>query len=343
LKKLKVIIGVIALLLISSFAFAQVELVGAGATFPAPLYTKMFDAYYQETGVKVNYQAIGSGGGQAQLTARTVDFGASDAFMTDEQLKTVPAAIVHIPIVAGAVVLTANLPGDPALKLTGDIIADIFLGKISNWNDPRIAALNPSVKFPNLNITVVHRSDGSGTTAVFSDYLSKVSTDWKTKVGTGTSLNWPVGIGGKGNPGVAGLVKQMPGSIGYVELIYVLQNKMPFASIKNKSGNFITPSLESTTIACAVSIPNDTRLSITDTAAPQGYPIASFTWIILYKEQAYGDRKDKADAVVKLIWWMTHDGQKLAAPLAYAALPKQAVEKAEAVIKSITYNGKPIF
>jgi phosphate transport system substrate-binding protein len=299
--KLKLVIGVIALLLISGFAFAQVELVGAGATFPAPLYTKMFDTYYQDTGVKVNYQAIGSGGGQSQLTARTVDFGASDAFMTDEQLKAAPAAIVHIPIVAGAVVLTANLPGDPALKFTGDVIADIFLGKISKWNDPRIAALNPLVKFPNLNITVVHRSDGSGTTSVFSDYLAKVSADWKAKVGSGTALNWPVGIGAKGNPGIAGIVKQIPGSIGYVELIYVLQNKMPFASIKNKSGNFITASLESTTAACAVSIPDDTRLSITDTAAPQGYPIASFTWILLYKEQAYGDRKDKADAMIKLM------------------------------------------
>ncbi len=332
-----------ALFTVAGFGFAETELVGAGATFPAPVYTKMFDQYGSNTGVKINYQAIGSGGGQSQLKNKTVDFGASDAFVTDDQMKDFPAPIVHVPTVAGAVVFTYNLPGNPELKLTSDVLADIFLGKISRWSDPRIAALNPSVKLPQLAISVVHRSDGSGTTAVFSDYLSKVSPDWKQKVGTGTSLSWPVGVGAKGNPGVAGLVKQLPGSAGYVELIYALQNTMPYASIKNKSGNYIKPSLESTSVACDVAIPADTRVSVTDTAAPNGYPIASFTWIILYKEQAYGNRPQaKAMETVKLLWWMIHDGQKLAEPLAYASLPKSAVGKAEAVIRSIVYNGTPL-
>ncbi len=343
MKSTRVIAAAAALLAVGGFAFAQTELVGAGATFPAPLYTKMFDQYNRDTGVRVNYQAIGSGGGIAQLKGKTVDFGASDAFMKDEDLKAAPAPIVHVPIVAGAVVVTANLPGSPSLKLTADVVADIFLGKIKKWDDARIAALNPSVKFPAADITVVHRSDGSGTTAVFSDYLSKVSADWKQKVGSGTSLSWPEGVGAKGNPGVAGLVKQLPGGIGYVELIYALQNKMPFASLKNKSGAFVTPSLESTTAACAVPIPDDTRVSLTDTDAPDGYPISGFTWILLYKDQSYDHRPaGKAETAAKLVWWMIHDGQKLAAPLEYAALPRQAVRKAEAVLRSVTFGGAPL-
>ncbi len=338
------ILAVAAVLtLAAGAAFGQTELVAAGATFPAPLYTKMFDQYMRDTDVKVNYQAIGSGGGIAQLKGKTVDFGATDAFMKDEDLAAAPAPIVHVPMVAGAVVVTYSLPGSPELKLTPDVVADLFLGKITNWSDRRIASLNPSVKLPNSRITVIHRSDGSGTTAVFSDYLSKISPEWKQKVGSGTSLPWPVGIGGKGNPGVAGLVKQTPGGVGYVELIYALQNKMPYGSLKNKSGNFITPSLESTSVACAVPMPADTRVSVTDTGAPNGYPISTFTWLILYKEQAYDNRpRAKAEAVLKLMQWMIHDGQKLAEPLAYAPLPKSVAEKAEAVLRSVTYGGVPV-
>jgi len=331
---------------LGGIGFAQsFEFVGAGATFPAPLYTKMFDQYAKEFGVKVNYQAIGSGGGQAQIKGRTVDFGASDVVMTAKDLVDAPAEIVQVPMVAGAVVLVSNLPGNPQLRFTPDVVADIFLGKIKNWNDQRISSVNPDVKFPNLNITVVHRSDGSGTTGVFSDYLSKVSDEWKTKVGMGTSLNWPVGIGGKGNPGVAGLVKQLPGAFGYVELIYAIQNNIPYALLKNKSGNWIKASLQSTSTAANVPVPEDvTKLSTTNSDAPEGYPIASFTWLLLYKEQNYGNhQKDKCEALLKMIWWMTHDGQKYAEPLAYAVLPAPVVAKAESIIKSITFDGKPLF
>jgi phosphate transport system substrate-binding protein len=343
MKLTRILAAAAVIALAGGAAFAQSELVGAGATFPAPLYTKMFDQYNRDTGVKVNYQAIGSGGGIAQLKGRTVDFGATDAFMKDEDITAAPAAIVHVPIVAGAVVVTYNLPGSPELKFSPDVVADLFLGRISKWDDPRIAALNPSAKLPRSPITVVHRSDGSGTTAVFSDYLSKVSPEWKQKVGAGTSLSWPAGVGAKGNPGVAGLVKQMPGSVGYVELIYALQNKMPYASLKNRSGAFVTPTLESTSVACAVAIPDDTRVSVTDTDAPAGYPISTFTWLILYKEQSYDNRPAaKVEAELKMLWWMIHDGQKLAEPLQYASLPSPVVKKAEAVLKSVTFGGAPV-
>ena len=340
-------ISVIALILslAAGLGFSQsVELVGAGATFPAPIYSKLFDQYAKEFGVKVNYQAIGSGGGQSQLKNKTVDFGATDVVMTEKDLAGAPAPILHIPTVAGAVVITYNLPGNPELKLTGDVVADVFLGKVKKWNDSRITDLNPSVKLPGTAITVVHRSDGSGTTGVFSDYLSKVSDEWKQKVGTGTALSWPAGVGAKGNPGVAGLVKQLPGGFGYVELIYALQNSMPFAQMKNKSGNWIKASLASTSAAANVAVPDDvTKLSTTNSDAPDGYPIASFTWLILYKEQNYDNRPQaKVQAMLKMISWMIHDGQKYAEPLSYAVLPAAVVTKADAVIKSVTFNGKPL-
>jgi phosphate transport system substrate-binding protein len=333
------------ILALGGVGFAQsYEFVGAGATFPAPLYTKMFDEYQKLTGIKVNYQPIGSGGGQAQLKGRTVDFGATDVVMTAKNLADAPAPIVHVPTVAGAVVLVSNLSGSPQLRFTGDVVADIFLGKIRKWNDERITGLNPGVTLPNLNITVVHRSDGSGTTGVFSDYLCKVSEEWKTKVGTGTSLDWPVGIGGKGNPGVAGLVKQLPGAFGYVELIYALQNNISYALIKNKAGNWMKASLETTSTAANVPVPRDvTTLSLTNTDAPQGYPISTFTWLILYKEQDYGNHtRAKCEALLKMIWWMTHDGQKYAEPLAYATLPAPVVKKAERILRSITWDGQPL-
>ena len=321
----------------------QTELIGAGATFPYPLYSKMFDVYNKGYGVEVNYQAIGSGGGIRQLINKTVDFGGSDAIMSDQDMKEAAAPILHIPTSAGAVVVTYNLTGDPELKFTPDIIADIFLGKIRKWNDPRISALNPGMKLTDMAVTVVHRSDGSGTTFIFSDYVSKVSSEWKEKVGKGTSLNWPTGLGGKGNPGVAGLVKQTPGSIGYVELIYALQNKMPYGTVKNEKGRFVTPTIASTSLAANTELPDDMKVSLTNTDAAGGYPITGFTWILVYKEQNYADRsEEKAKELVKLLWWMTHEGQKHAEPLHYAPLSKRAVEKAEKLIKSISYKEKPL-
>jgi phosphate transport system substrate-binding protein len=322
---------------------ADMELLGAGATFPYPLYSKMFDVYHRETGVQINYQAIGSGGGIRQLMNKTVDFGASDAIMSDKNLKEAGAPVLHIPTCSGAVVVTYNLAGNPQLKFTPDIIADIFLGKITKWNDPGIAAANSGMNLPDTHITVVHRSDGSGTTNIFSNYLSKVSSDWKQKVGAGPSLNWPAGLGGKGNPGVAGLVKQTPGSFGYVELIYALQNKMPYGSIKNQKGNFVKPTIHSTSLAADTALPDDMKVDLTNTDAPEGYPIAGFTWILVYKEQNYAGRTEgKAKAVVNLLWWMTHEGEKYAEPLHYAPLSKAAVGKAEKLIKSIAYEGKAV-
>ncbi len=338
----RVVVSAAVLALACVMGFAQTELTGAGATFPYPLYSKMFDEYGKEYNVKVNYQAIGSGGGIQQLKAKTVDFGGSDAFMSDADMAGLPA-ILHIPIAAGAAVVTYNLPGNPELKLTPDVTADIFLGVIGRWNDKRIMELNPGAALPDLGIVVVHRSDGSGTTSMFSDYLAKVSADWKTKVGAGTSLSWPAGVGAKGNAGVAGLVKQLPGSVGYVELIYALQNSMPYAVLKNKSGNFVKPTLASTTSALNVAIPADTRVSLTDTAAPDGYPIAGFTWVLAYKDQNTGKiTQAKAAELAKMLWWMTHQGQKYAEPLSYSALSKAAVEKAEALIRSMTFGGAPL-
>lgn len=335
---------ILILVLLSPSIPQDKEILGAGATFPYVLYSKMFDVYYKETGIKVNYQSIGSGGGIRQLKEKTVDFGASDAFLSDEQLKEYDSPVLHIPTCLGAVVITYNLLGNPELKLTPDVIADIFLGKIKKWNDPRIVSLNPGVKLPNMNITVVHRSDGSGTTFVFVDYLSKVSKEWKTKVGRGTSVAWPVGLGGKGNEGVSGLVKQVPGSLGYVELAYAKQNKLPTALVKNKKGKFIKPELSTITSAAKIEIPNDTRVSITDTDAEDGYPISSFTWILVYKEQNYKGRSfERAKQLVKLLWWIIHQGQNYTEPLDYAKLPPEVIKKAEAIIKSITYNGKPVY
>jgi phosphate transport system substrate-binding protein len=240
-------------------------------------------------------------------------------------------------------VVTYNLPGNPQLKLSRAVLTDVFLGKITKWNDKAIAALNPGVVLPSLPVTIVHRSDGSGTTSIFTDYLAKISPEWKEKVGAGKEVNWPVGLGAKGNPGVAGQVKNVPGSIGYVELIYALENDMPTAMLENKKGNYITPTLESTKISAEVEIPDDTRASLTDTDAEKGYPITGMTWLILYKEQSYDGRtKDEAKALVDLMWWMTHEGQTQCEPLKYAPLPKPTVEKAEKILKSITYGGKLI-
>ncbi|MGN6193429.1 MAG: phosphate ABC transporter substrate-binding protein PstS [Ginsengibacter sp.] len=318
-------------------------ILGAGATFPYPFYSKVFDVYNKEKGVKVNYQSIGSGGGIKQLQNKTVDFGASDAPMSDEELSKSPAPIVHIPTCLGAVIITYNLPGDPVLKFTPDVLANIFLGKIKKWNDQNIAAINPGIKLPDLAISIVHRSDGSGTTYIFSDYLSKVSAEWNTKPGKGKSLNWPAGLGAKGNEGVSGLVKQTPGSIGYVELVYALQNKMPAAQLKNKAGNFVAATLQSSSAAANIDLPADMRVSLTNTDAADGYPICSFTYLLLYKNQKYDDRTEaSAKATVDLVNFVIHDGQKYAESLGYAPLPDAAVKKAEEILKSVTYGDKAL-
>lgn len=319
-------------------------LLGAGSTFVYPLFSKMFSVYNQKTGIQVNYQSIGSGGGILQLTNKTVDFGASDGPLNDEQTRKIGAPALHIPMASGAVVITYNLPGgNNNINLTPDIIADIFLGKIKTWGDPRIAALNRTVKLPNFPILVAHRSDGSGTTNIFTNYLSKVSPEWKTRVGTGSAVNWPAGLGGKGNEGVAGLVKQTPGAIGYVELIYALQNKMFYAKVANKSRKFILPSLASVTAASNIAIPADSKVFLTDTDAPDGYPISGFTWVLIYKEQNYNGRSAaRAQKLLQLLWWNIHEGQQFTTPLNYAPLSASTLKVAENILRSATFNGKPI-
>jgi phosphate transport system substrate-binding protein len=304
----------------------------------------MFSEYNKATGLKINYQSIGSGGGILQITNKTVDFGASDAPLNEEQETKIGAPVLHVPMTSGAVVISYNLPGiQDTLNMTGDILANIFLGKIKKWNDPSIVSLNKSVKLPNMDLVVAHRSDGSGTTYSFVDYLSKISDEWKTKVGKATSVNWPVGVGGKGNEGVAGLVRQTPGAIGYIELAYAYQNKMSIARIKNKAGNFVSPTIASITAASDVQMPADAKISITNADAPQGYPISTLTWALIYKEQKYDDRSAaKANNLLKLLWWNIHDGQQYAAPLTYAPLSKAAVTVGENILKSATYDGKAI-
>ncbi len=321
----------------------SVELLGAGATFPYPLYSKMFNAYTKETKVKVNYQGIGSGGGIQQLISKTVDFGGTDAPMNEKEEKAAKDEVLHFPTCLGAVVITYNLPGKPVLNFTADVIADIFLGKITRWNDPRIAEINKGTTLPDTPITVVRRSDGSGTTYTFSEYLTVANEGWKKALGTGKALNWPVGIGAKGNPGVAGYVKQVPGAIGYVELTYAKQNDMAYGRIKNKSGKFIEPTLESLAYAADVDMPAHTKVSLVDTAAPNGYPIATFTWIILYKEQGYGGRpKARTEALLDLLWWVIHDGQRFNETLDYGKLSPKAVTLSEQIIKSVTHGGKNV-
>jgi phosphate transport system substrate-binding protein len=319
------------------------EILGAGATFPYPLYSKMFDVYNKEKSVKVNYQSVGSGGGIQQLINRTVDFGASDAYLTQEEINKAPGKIVEIPTCLGAVVPTYNLEGNPELKFTPEALAGIFLGKITKWNDPGITATNAGTNLPDKKINVVHRSDGSGTTYIFTDYLTKVSEEWKNTVGTGKSVKWPTGLGAKGNEGVGGLVKQTPGSIGYVELIYALQNKMSTGQVKNKKGHFIAPSLKSINASANIELPDDTRVSITDTEAEDGFPISGFTWVMIYKDQNYGNRTEgRAKEVVNLLWWMTHEGQQYVEPLSYATLPPEAVKKVEVLLRSVTYGDKKL-
>jgi phosphate transport system substrate-binding protein len=315
----------------------------AGATFPAPLYQTWFNEYAKLTQVQINYQAIGSGGGVKGIQDQTVDFGASDAPMTDEQLNAAKGGeILHVPTALGAIVPTYNIPNvKTKLKFTGATLAGIFLGDITKWNDPKLVADNPELAQVNQDIVVVHRSDGSGTTFGWTDYLSTVSPDWNTKVGKATSVNWPTGIGGSGNAGVAGEVKQTPNSLGYVELIYAVQNKMDYGQVKNKAGQWIDPSLDSVTAAAAESlqtIPTDLRFSIVDAAGDRSYPISTATWLLVYKTQT---DQPKAVALTRLLWWATHDGQKFNKDLAYAVVPDGLTAKSEHFIKQIVVNGKP--
>ncbi|HEY4425944.1 MAG TPA: phosphate ABC transporter substrate-binding protein PstS [Pyrinomonadaceae bacterium] len=319
----------------------SVSLQGAGASFPNPLYQKWLSEYGKvHPNVRIDYQSIGSGGGIKQLKEQTVDFGASDAPMSDEDLKSAPGEIVHVPTVLGAVVITYNLEGvKQSLRFSPEALADIFLGKIKKWNDPKIAADNPGVPLPASDVVVIHRSDSSGTSAVFTDYLSKVSPEWKEKVGAGVSPSWPTGIGGKGNEGVTGQVKKTPNTIGYVELVYAVKNSLPVAHVKNASGNFIEPTIDAVIAAAAASsanMPDDLRISITNAAGAQAYPISSYTYILVYKNQ-----KDagKGKALVDFLWWGIHDGESFAKELQYAPLPPNIVKKAETKINSVTANG----
>jgi phosphate transport system substrate-binding protein len=320
------ILGITIAFGLSATASAQMMINGAGATFPYPIYSKWFDEYAKvDPSVRFNYQSIGSGGGQKQIMAQTVDFGASDGPMSDDNLSKAPGKILHIPTVAGAVVMTYNLEGNPALKLDGETIVDIFLGKIKKWNDPKIAASNAGTKLPDKEIVVVHRSDGSGTTFIFTDYLSKVSAEWKQKVGNNTSVSWPTGIGGKGNEGVSGQVKQTPGALGYVELIYAVQNKMPYADVKNAAGQFVKPTLESVTAALGTAnIPDDFRFSMTNAPGSDAYPIAGATWLLVYEQQ-----KDpaKGKKLVEFLKWALTKGEGMAKDLNYAPLPDEVQQR----------------
>jgi phosphate transport system substrate-binding protein len=315
---------------------------GAGATFPYPIYSKWFAEYAKvNPDVNFNYQSIGSGGGIRQITAGTVDFGATDGPMSDEQLRQAPGALLHLPTVLGGVVCVYNVPGvSRPLDLTRQALAEIFIGKATRWNDPVIAKANPDVKLPSEPIIVVHRSDGSGTSFIWTDFLSKVSPAWAKQVGKGTSVSWPVGLGGKGNEGVAGLVKQTPHSIGYVELGYAQHNKIPYARIENAAGKFVECTLESVTqaaAATAASTPADFRVSITDPPGDQAYPVASYTWLLVYGDQADAT---KGRAMKGFLTWMLRDGQAFAGPLGYAPLPADVIRMVETAVEKITVAGE---
>lgn len=339
--KLRILMTMALIAAFVGVSSAQTNLNGAGATFPNPIYQKWFSEYHNAHGdVQINYQSIGSGGGIKQLQSGTVDFGASDGPMTDEQLSQTPGKVFHIPTVLGAVVPTYNIEGvSGEIKFAPDVLADIYLGNIKKWNDPRIAKANPGMKFPDADIVVVHRSDGSGTTYIFTDFLSKISSAWKDKVGKGTSVNWPVGLGGKGNEGVSGMVKQTEGSIGYVELIYALSNKMPYGSVQNASGAFVKASLESVTAAAGSvkDMPDDFRVSITNAPGKAAYPISSFTWLLVPAE--WSDAS-KEKAFVDFLNWMVDKGQTMTEALAYAPLPKSVATKVKARIKEVKVKGQ---
>jgi len=319
-----------------SAASAQMLITGAGATFPFPIYSKWFNQYAKvDPSVRFNYQSIGSGGGQKQILSETVDFGASDGPMSDANLAKAPRKLLHIPTVAGADVVSYNLPGNPHLRFDGPTLAGIFLGRITKWNDPAIATQNPGVPLPDSDIVVVHRSDGSGTTYIWTDYLTSVSPDWQEKVGRGTSVSWPTGLGGKGNEGVSGQVKQTPGAVGYIELAYAKQNNLPYADIRNAAGNYIAPSIESVTEALATAhVPDDFRFSMVNPPGDKAYPIASATWLLVYEQQK--DHR-KGEKLVQFLKWAYTDGQQYPPTLDYAPLPANVQARVLERINSIKY------
>ena len=316
--------------------FAQTTLNGGGATFPYPMYSKWFSEYHKlHPDIQINYQSIGSGGGIRQVLAGTVDFGASDGPMTNEQLAETKTKILHVPTVLGAVVPAYNVPGvTTEIKFTPEALAGIFLGRVTSWNDPVLTGANPGVNLPNQPIIVIHRSDGSGTTFIFTDYLSKVSPDWQSQVGKNTSVKWPVGLGGKGNEGVAGMIRQMQGAIGYIELIYAVQNKIPYGVVRNAAGNFVKASLDSVTAAAASvkNMPADFRVSIANAPGKDAYPIASFTWLLI---PAQSKDPAKGKIIADFLSWMVDDGQKMTTELTYAPLPENVAAKVKDEIKQV--------
>jgi len=321
---------------------ARVDLTAAGATFPLPFYNVAIKNYTANTNQSISYGGVGSGGGIRSLTDQVVDFGATDAFLDEEKEAEMPAAIVHIPTCIGAVVIAYNLPGVDELKLTNENLQDIFLGTITRWNDAQIAASNPGLTLPETPITVVHRSDGSGTTYIFSDFMSKISEKWDSQVGKGKSLLWPVGIGAKGNPGVAGTIKATEGAVGYIGSEFAFAQKIPVAQVQNSAGNFILPTLESISAAAKAEIPEDTKVMLTCSADPGAYPISGFTWIILYKEQNYNKRtlEQARETVRFLSWLIDKDAQALAQQVNYAPLPQNTAELAKKILGSVVYDGQ---
>jgi phosphate transport system substrate-binding protein len=337
-------LGLAAILILTATqSWAGQMITGAGATFPYPIYSKWFDAYGKATGTRINYQSVGSGAGIQQLKVGTVDFGASDAPLSNDDIRTMPSQVVHIPTVAGAVVVTYNLRGvNKPLKLTPDVIAKMFLGRIQRWDDPAIRKINPGVKLPGYHVQVAHRSDGSGTSFIFTNYLAAISPEWKSKVGAGKSVKWPVGIGGKGNEGVAGVVKQTPGAIGYVELAYAVQNHLPYALVRNKAGQFVKATVASTTAAAAsaaAGMSKDVRTLFVNAPGKNSYPIAGFTYMLVYKNQK---NAEKARELCKFLRWANHSGQHMASSLLYAPLPEKLVKLNDAALKSIKANGRPV-
>ena len=337
LRKSILALAALATLAGAGSASAETLINGAGATFPYPLYSKWFAEYAKiDKSVKFNYQSIGSGGGIKQITAQTVDFGASDKFLSDEELRGAPGKLLHLPTVMGAVVVTYNIPGvAKGLKLSAETLSQIYEGKIVSWSDPKLAADNAGLKLPNKPIIVVHRSDGSGTTSIFTDYLSSVNAEWAKSVGKGASVKWPVGLGGKGNEGVAGQIKTTPYTIGYVELAYAFENKLPYAFLKNSAGNFVEPSIASTSAAAAgaaKSMPADYRVSLVNQPGKNAYPIVGFTWLLVYQDQK---DKVKGKKLVDFLNWELKQGQKMADKLLYAPLPANVAKMVEKTVKSI--------
>lgn len=338
------LIGITALMITACGSSGKkAKLSGAGATFPAPYYNIVFKKYAEKSGDNVTYGAVGSGSGIRSLKDRTVDFGATDVYLSDDELKNMDAAVLHIPTVVGAVVLSYNLPGIKNLKLTSTLISEIYRGKIRNWDDPQIKAINPTLNLPDQTITPIYRSDGSGTTAVFSEYMSKTNNAWKSEIGTNKSLTFSVGVAAKGNPGVAGVISETQGAIGYIGSEYALALNLPSALLQNSSGNFVSPTDHSISVSAEADIPSDTRAVITNSPNPEAYPISTFTWIIIYKEQNYNNRSlEQAAGLVHLLTFIVdNEGQEIASKTHYAPLPANVQNKVRKIIQSITYDGNP--